>query len=176
MSQWIETERSTFVNLAHVRRITPIHPENGIQQLSLELDDNSHALTHKRDRLSPIELAELLATVLPASPGQEALSVATNSDTERPTEVRVDRYPIVGWRIRCHPNFPAAEPILPPDFPFYRLMIMLPDARVLEPFVGEYDSIDDMKAEVLRQEQQTWGLSHAPAHDTGGMKPVRPAI
>jgi hypothetical protein len=162
MSTWLETEGGYHVNLDHVRRIRPVQVEKGIWRLSLELDDDSSVTTVRRSAYR-VDLSEMLATILPAASGQEALVVWTDTgDDTRPTEVRVFRYPIVGWRVQCHPNFPEAQPILPTDIGDARRMIVLPDGRLLEAFVAEYDSIDAMKAKVLAEAQSDWDHAHAP--------------
>jgi hypothetical protein len=159
MSRWIETERGDYVNLDHVRRIRRTPGKHGGHHLRLELTDNTETQTCERD-WDPMELDEMLAIVLPAAPGQEALLVADDTH-ERPTEIWITRHPIVGWRIRCHPNFLAAEPVLPTSLGGGRRMVVLPDGRLLENFVGEYANIDAMKTKLLAEAQEDWDRAHA---------------
>jgi hypothetical protein len=163
MSKWLETEDGEHINLDHVRRISEEHVGTASYRFRLELADDSHGVTPSwSDTLSHLRLGNLLATILPAAPGQEALHVGLKTNHGRPIGVWFKRYPIVGWRV--HPDLPEARPVLPVLLPLdARLMIVLPCGQLIEQFwgEGEYDNIEDMTAQLLAEEQASWDEEYA---------------
>ena len=109
------------------------------------------------------DVGEHLATIVPAQPGQELVLVSADSDDGRPTELWVARYPIIAWRVEVQPDA-APTPITPDDMgstSSWRRFIVLPDGRLIEPYVGEHDSLEAMKTALLEEAQGAWDAAQA---------------
>jgi hypothetical protein len=173
MSRWIETEDGDYVNLDHVVRAKPItKPRTSKDQpywdgLRLELVSGEHVTTRGTYRPDRVSLYHLLAETIPAAPGQEALLVSVDDEFgERPTKLRIERYPIVGWRVHAveHADWCYPTPLLPVSRGDRGVIIVLPGGRLLDQWLEdtEYDDIEAMKANVLAGAQAEWDRQHAP--------------
>lgn len=168
MSRWIETDDGEFVNLDHVVKAKPVARKgprgSDRHQLLLWLTDGTTVRTHGTGGDRP-DYDYLFATILPALPGQEALTVFADV-VERPTELWIERYPVIGWRVPLTEMgvCDGPEPILL-ETPASNVMVMivLPDGAVLH--VGgettRYEDIETMKAMVLKEAQEDWDRHQA---------------
>jgi hypothetical protein len=156
MTQWIETEDG-YVNAAHVVSVKETMRGDG---WVLRLVDGDAVRVGRVT--APKDFGEAFATILPAQPGQEALLVTWDDHTARPTELWLSRMPIIGWRVRPDPAY-APVPIIPEnELPeAHRLLIVLPDGKLLEPGNSEFDNVEVMQRHVLDMAQAQWDGEHA---------------
>ena len=164
MSLWVKTEDGGYVNLDQAVQLTPAAtqgPQSREQAFVVTMVNGASAsVTFDKG----VFLPDLLAPIVSAMAGEEALLVTTDN-VGRPTEVSVNCCQIIGWRIRTeqdHPgSFASAAPIVVEAAIGRELMILLPDGRVLSPLrKAEYDSIETMKAAVLETAQAEWDKVH----------------
>jgi hypothetical protein len=163
MAQWMKAHDGSYVNLAHAVRVKRMrsreHPGAAAKPRwvwGVELPDGEMVETNEEGH----DVGDFLATIVPAQPGQEAVAVGWDSDA-RPTELWVTRLPIIAWRIELKPDY-VPRPVFPDqDFDGVRTFIVLPDGRLLEPYVGEHDSLDAMKAALLEEAQRDWDAAQA---------------
>ncbi len=165
MTQWMKAHDGSYVNLAHAVRVKRMrsreHPGTSAKQRwvwGVELPDGEMIETTE----DGYDVGDHLATIVPAQPGQELVLVSVEGD-DRPTALWVARYPIIAWRVELRPDV-APAPITPDETggtESWRRFIVLPDGRLLEPYVGEHDSLEAMKAALLEEAQRDWDNAQA---------------
>jgi hypothetical protein len=173
MSKWIETDDGNFVNLDHVQRIETIDDEDDLNPrrhyYELHLDNREIARIALDNN---VPLAELLAPIVPAEPGQRAVQLEPDTvgdDAARPETVEVYRYQVLGWRVGITPLGEPLPPVPILPVPLSELegmvLVELPDGRLLETggLEGlEFDHMDDAKQHALEQAQAKWDHRHNP--------------
>jgi len=163
MAQWMRAEDGSYLNLAHAVRVRRMrsrkHPGTQGEQRwvwGAELQDGTMVESNEEGW----DFGEALATVVPAQPGQEAVMVSWDCDT-RPTELWITRLPIVAWRVELSPDC-VASPIFPDQsFEGTRRFIVLPDGKLVEPYIGEFANIEEMKISLLEAAQRDWDGAQA---------------
>jgi hypothetical protein len=108
------------------------------------------------------DVGEHLATIVPAQPGQELVTVSWDTES-RATELWILRLPIVAWRVELRPDI-APTPITPDDMATSfncRRFIVLPDGKLLEPYSAEFESLEAMKTDLLEAAQRDWDNAQA---------------
>lgn len=167
MAQWMKAHDGSYVNLAHAVRVKRMrsreHPGTSAKQRwvwGVELPDGEMVETTEDDW----DVGDHLATIVPAQPGQEAVLVCTGTDGDhRPTEddIWTTRYPVIAWRVDSNPDH-TPSPILPDDMPSNgRIFIVLPDGKLVEPYMGQHDSLEAMRTALLEEAQRDWDAAQA---------------
>lgn len=165
MPCWIETAKG-YVNLDHAVRLERqgTDPKHNWERWKVILDDCEYV---EGRILKDVWLPAVLAKVVPATAGQEAvaLNVVDNRDGVRPTRVDVARYPVVAWRIISDDPSAQPTPVLPvPWASEEHVFFILPGGRLLKLDGNgeEFDDLEDAKAAVLAEAQAWWNRKQRP--------------
>jgi hypothetical protein len=162
MSRWIGTERG-YVNLDHAIEaecMTRTEPHVGREYFLRLKMVNGEIVTTEGRGIEP-NYRNMLATVIPSQPGQEAVLVQWDDDG-RPTEVETCRVPVLGWQLDIDDLNSDPVPILPEaSWSNTRtILIVLPDGRLYGD--GYHDTLEKACATVLRRVQRDWDRKHNP--------------
>jgi hypothetical protein len=173
VSNWIETDDGNFVNLDHVRRIETIEDDDDLKPRRRYYELHLDARETARIALdNNVPLAELLAPIVPAEPGQRAVQLEPDTvgdASARPERVEIYRYQVLGWRVGITPLGEPLPPVPILPVPLSELdgmvLVELPDGRLLEirRLEGlEFDNMHDAKQHALEQAQAKWDRHHKP--------------
>lgn len=143
--RWIETVNG-FVNLRHAVRISQSHPADDKQHMRWELRiEMADGLVTRTPPDRYRDLNELLAEIVPATPGQEVVVLYPDQDNEG--EVHVSRYAVAGWRLMHGGVAPILVEAI--ETSHRNLFLVLPDGQ-LDDAAGTY-TMEQAKAEVLER-------------------------
>lgn len=159
MPCWIETSKG-YVNLDHAVRL-----ERPTTDLKRDWETWKVYLPgglHLEGRiLKDVWMPTVLANVVPAAAGQEAVALMAidNYDSARPAGVDVVRYPVVAWRVISDDPSAQPTPVLPvPWASNEHIFFVLPEGRLLKMDGNgeEFSDLEDAKAAVLLEAQAQW--------------------
>ncbi len=156
----LRIDHRRWVNLDHVTAIKQVRRKVNDQWLDeTEFWAGDDLLGKSTD--ADLDPDALLAPVVPAAPGAEAVEIdVSDDDAGRPTEadVHVYRYHIVAWRVTSD----FVSPVLPGSLSDTdNLLIALPDGALYAPFDCIYSNLDAAKDGRLQAAQERWEKKHA---------------
>ena len=165
MTRFVETTTGHLINLAFVRKIYPHRVrEAGKANLDGRISHYTIHLDGGGEYGVPgyaLNVEGLTSELIPATSGTKACIISVD-DTDRPTtkDVWVEWMPILAWRFRagstCDP-----DPVLPEGGSDGRILIELPDGKLLSVMDRTYDDLDDAKVTILAMAQGDWDAKQA---------------
>jgi hypothetical protein len=169
MNHWIETDKGEWLNLAHAQSVQELPKQlpYGTYPIAITMADGKRH-TANSDCDVAIDLHALLAPLIPAAPGLEAIKLwaksADGGDNGRPDAIEVLRLPIVGWRQERRGIDLTVVPIVPGDEDRYGVVyVLLPGNRIHDPHDCGLCTLEEFCAQYLSNAQSTWDACHAAA-------------
>jgi hypothetical protein len=149
--KWVQLRTGSWVNLAHVARVSqPVRRGGETVQGALLFGPDGEQLgeTSTLDPFAPS--SDLNRVYLPAAAGTVAIVMQAHGEG-RPDTVDVYRLPVVAWMMDVDVALPCFTEAVDDE----AVMFEGPDGRITRPYLG-WGTLDEMKAEYLAEKQQSW--------------------